>query len=129
MSEGACAGGNFMAPALVVGVETHFDIWRKEIFGPVIAVVQTESFEQGLRLVNDSDYGLSSSIFTSDLESAHRFADAIDTGQVSINLPTIGWDVHVPFGGFRDSGSPFKEHGLGGLYFYSRVKSVMMRRA
>jgi acyl-CoA reductase-like NAD-dependent aldehyde dehydrogenase len=46
---------------------------------------------------------------------------------VAVNLPTVGWDVHTPFGGFKDSGSPFKEHGIEGLQFYTRVKSVAMR--
>jgi len=80
-------------------------------------------------LVNDSAYGLSSAVFTRSLEAAHRFVDAVDTGQVSVNQPTSGWDVHHPFGGFKDSGSPFKEQGLEALRFYTRVKTAAIRSA
>ena len=118
--------GNFLEPTLVSNVSRDAAVWQGEIFGPVIALLVVDSYEQGVEAVNDSAYGLSASIFTRSLASAHRFVDEVETGQVSINLPTTGWDVHVPFGGFKDSGSAFKEHGLGGLQFYSRVKSVMM---
>ena len=118
--------GNYLEPTLVSDVSPAAAVWQEEIFGPVIALLTVDSYEQGVEAVNDSAYGLSASIFTTSLAAAHRFADEVETGQVSINLPTTGWDVHVPFGGFKDSGSPFKEHGLGGLQFYSRVKSVMM---
>ena len=121
--------GFFLEPTLVTDILAGSSVWQDEIFGPVIAVMTVDSFDEGVQAVNDSAYGLSASIFTTSLGSAHRFADAVQTGQVSINLPTTGWDVHVPFGGFKDSGSPFKEHGLGGLQFYSRIKSVMMKPA
>ncbi|WP_235490179.1 aldehyde dehydrogenase family protein [Frankia sp. AvcI1] len=66
-------------------------------------------------------------MFTRDLGAAHLFLDRADAGQVAVNLPTSGWDVHHPFGGFRESGSPFKEQGLEALHFYRRAKTTAIR--
>ncbi len=123
----ALARGHFLTPAVLTGVKTDTALWREEIFAAVIAVATVGTFDEGLALVNDSPFGLSASLFTRDLAAAQRFAGEVDTGQVAVNLPTAGWDAHIPFGGFGESGSPFKEHGLEGLAFYTRVKSVAMR--
>lgn len=63
------------------------------------------------------------------LTSANTFIELAEAGQVAVNLPTAGWDVHHPFGGFRDSGSPFKEQGSPGLRFYARIKTAAVRFA
>ena len=63
-------------------------------------------------------------MFTRSLESALRVADLADVGQIRVNLATSGWDVHMPFGGFREPGSAFKEQGLDDLRFYTRTKTV-----
>lgn len=125
--DAACAHGCFVEPTLVTGVGPAMPLWREEVFGPVLAVRRVASFEQAVAAVNDSPYGLSAAVFTESLRQAQRFIDAADTGQVAVNLPTSGWDVHQPFGGFRDSGSPFKEQGLEGLRFYTRTKMVALR--
>jgi len=119
--------GCFVEPTVIADVAADMPIWRDEVFGPVIALHKVDSFETAVRAVNDSTYGLSSSIFTNSLRAAQRFIDAADTGQVAVNLPTSGWDVHQPFGGFKDSGSPFKEQGLEGVRFYTRVKTAAIR--
>lgn len=103
---------------------TESMVWRDEIFGPVLAVARVTSVDEAIETVNDSPYGLSASIFTNDLDVALRFASEVDTGQVAVNRPTSGWDVHLPFGGFKDSGSLSKEQGIEGLDFYTRVKTV-----
>jgi aldehyde dehydrogenase (NAD+) len=90
----------------------------------VVAVVAVDGFDAIIEAVNDSTYGLSAAVFTRDLARAREFAARADTGQVSVNLPTSGWDVHHPFGGFRASGSAFKEQGTEGLHFYTRVKTI-----
>jgi alpha-ketoglutaric semialdehyde dehydrogenase len=118
------AGGCFVSPTVVSDVEPGMSIWRDEVFGPVVAVRVVDDFDAAVEAVNDSRYGLAAAVFTRDLARAHAFADRVRTGQVSVNLPTSGWDVHMPFGGFGDSGSAFKEQGLEGLRFYSRVKTV-----
>ena len=93
----------------------------------MLAVTTVTDLDTAIDLVNDSPYGLSAGIFTRDLSASHVFADRVATGQVAVNLPTSGWDVHMPFGGFKDSGSLFKEQGVEGLGFYTRVKTVAMR--
>ena len=115
--------GAFVAP-VVLQVGREHSIWRDEVFGPVISIITAETEQEMIDAVNASDYGLSAAIFTRDLGAAERFIASIDTGQVSVNHPTSGWDVHHPFGGFKDSGSPFKEQGLDALQFYTRTKTV-----
>jgi aldehyde dehydrogenase (NAD+) len=118
------AHGCFVSPAVVTGVGRDTALWREEVFGPVVAVSTFDDFDDAVAEVNDSPYGLSASIFTRDLSAAHRFIDEVDAGQVGVNLPTSGWDVHHPFGGFKESGSAFKEQGLDALRFYTRVKTA-----
>jgi acyl-CoA reductase-like NAD-dependent aldehyde dehydrogenase len=119
--------GYFVAPTILGNVSPAMTVAQEEIFGPVVAVMRAADVDEAIALVNSTRYGLSSSVVTRSLEAAHAFARGVDTGCVAVNLPTVGWDVHTPFGGFKDSGSPFKEHGIEGLQFYTRVKSVAMR--
>lgn len=125
--EPALAQGCFVLPTLIAGVTAQMPIWREEVFGPVLAVMPVNSFDEAVQAVNDSQYGLSAALFTQNLRHAQRFVEAVDTGQVSVNLPTSGWDVHQPFGGFKESGSAFKEQGLEGLRFYTRTKMAAIR--
>ncbi|WP_106397052.1 aldehyde dehydrogenase family protein [Actinocorallia populi] len=119
----AYAHGCYVAPTILTGVAPEMDVWRVEVFGPVLAVRPVDGFDQAVAEVNDSVYGLAAAVFTGDLGAAHRFIDAVEAGQVAVNTTTSGWDVHHPFGGFRDSGSPFKEQGSEALRFYTRVKT------
>lgn len=121
------ASGCWVEPTVVAGVTPDMRIWRDEIFGPVIAVHEIDGFDEAVAATNDSAYGLSAAIFTRSLEYATRFFDLAEAGQVAVNLPTSGWDVHHPFGGFRDSGSAFKEQGFEALGFYRRVKTCAVR--
>jgi alpha-ketoglutaric semialdehyde dehydrogenase len=119
--------GCFVRPTLLEDVPLGSPLWQQEVFGPVVAVREVGSFDEAVSLVNASTYGLAASAFTRDLGMAHRFINAVDVGQVSVNLPTSGWDVHHPFGGFKDSGSPFKEQGEIGLAFYTKTKTAAVR--
>jgi len=121
------AHGCFVEPTVLSGVGPAMAIWREEVFGPVVAVRVVDGFDAAVEAANDSCYGLAASVFTESLRHAHAFADRAQAGQVSVNLPTTGWDVHMPFGGFGDSGSAFKEQGTEGLRFYTRVKTVAVR--
>jgi aldehyde dehydrogenase (NAD+) len=118
--------GCYVEPTLV-SVHPGQSLWRDEVFGPVLAICTASGFEDAVRLSNDSSYGLSAAVFTSDLRRAGEFIDRAEAGQVAVNLPTSGWDVHHPFGGFRESGSAFKEQGVPGLRFYTRVKTAAVR--
>jgi aldehyde dehydrogenase (NAD+) len=120
--------GCYVQPTLVA-VQPGQSLWRDEVFGPVVAVTEASGFGQAVGLANDSQYGLSAAVFTTSLRWATEFIDQAEAGQVSVNLPTSGWDVHHPFGGFRDSGSPFKEQGSPGLRFYTRIKTAAVRFA
>ena len=123
------SGGCYVEPTVIAGVTQQMSIWRDEVFGPAIAVIEVDGLEQAVEAVNDSQYGLSAAVFTNDIGAAAYFEEYVNTGQVSVNLPTSGWDVHHPFGGFLDSGSAFKEQGLESLRFYTRVKTVAVRSA
>jgi alpha-ketoglutaric semialdehyde dehydrogenase len=120
-SKGPC----FVSPT-ILEVSSGMEIWRREVFGPVVALLVVDSFDAAVAAANDSAYGLAASVFTQDLAAAHRFIRSAQVGQVAVNLPTSGWDVHQPFGGWKHSGSPFKEHGKHGLRFYTRVKTVAL---
>jgi acyl-CoA reductase-like NAD-dependent aldehyde dehydrogenase len=119
-------GGAFVEPVFL-SVDRDNPLWREEVFGPVLGMLVVDDLEQAIDAVNDSTYGLSSAVFTRDLGSAYRFIEGVETGQVSVNQPTSGWDVHQPFGGFKDSGSAFKEQGSEALHFYTRVKTAAIR--
>jgi alpha-ketoglutaric semialdehyde dehydrogenase len=118
--------GCYVEPAIVSAHPRH-SLWQEEVFGPVLAVCEATGFDEAVKLANDSRYGLSAAVFTRDLRMANEFVNRAEAGQVSVNLPTSGWDVHHPFGGFRDSGSPFKEQGSPGLRFYTRIKTAAVR--
>lgn len=125
---GALEYGCYVEPTLIT-VTPGQSLWRDEVFGPVLAVTTATGFGDAVRLANDTVYGLSAAVFTTSLTAAHQFIDLAEAGQVAVNLPTAGWDVHHPFGGFRDSGSPFKEQGAPGLRFYTRIKTAAVRFA
>lgn len=127
--DAALANGCYVAPTVLGDVTPQMDVWRREVFGPVLVLRQVEGLEEAITEVNDSDFGLAASVFTRDLRAAHRFADGAECGQIAVNAPTTGWDVHHPFGGFHDSGSPFKEQGSEALRFYTRVKTVAINFA
>ena len=120
--------GCYVSPT-IISVHPKHSLWREEVFGPVVAICETSGFDEAVKLANDSQYGLSAAVFTRDLRLANEFINRAEAGQVSVNLPTSGWDVHHPFGGFRDSGSPFKEQGSPGLRFYTRIKTAAVRFA
>jgi aldehyde dehydrogenase (NAD+) len=119
--------GCFVAPTVLTDVDTSMEIWTEEVFGPVVALVAFNTLDEAIDLLNASKYGLAAALYTSDLAAAHTFAARADVGQVAVNLPTSGWDVHMPFGGFKSSGSGHKEQGQAGLDFYRKTKTVAMR--
>jgi aldehyde dehydrogenase (NAD+) len=120
--------GCYVEPT-IVSVDPRHSLWTEEVFGPVVATCEATGFDESVMLANDSRYGLSAAVFTRDLRLANEFISRAEAGQVAVNLPTSGWDVHHPFGGFRDSGSPFKEQGGPGLRFYTRIKTAAVRFA
>ncbi|MET7682567.1 aldehyde dehydrogenase family protein [Streptomyces sp. NPDC005423] len=123
-TEGERAHGCYVQPTVLADVTPETAVWREEVFGPVLAVRAVDGFTEAVDAVNDSEFGLAAAVFTRDLASALRFADEAECGQIAVNTTTTGWDVHLPFGGFRDSGTAYKEQGDEVLRFSTRVKTV-----
>jgi acyl-CoA reductase-like NAD-dependent aldehyde dehydrogenase len=120
--ERPCATGCYLSPTVVVGCETTDQIWREEVFGPVVCIRPFEDEAQMIREVNDSPYGLSGSLWTRDLSRALRVAKRIESGVISINSNS---SVHVeaPFGGFKQSGIG-RDLGMAALEGYTELKNV-----
>jgi acyl-CoA reductase-like NAD-dependent aldehyde dehydrogenase len=127
LQEEPLARGCFMEPTLFAGVRPEMRIAREEIFGPVLAVLAVEDDDEALAVANDSEYGLSTAVYTSSLSRSHRFVDELEAGAVAVNLPSAGWEVQTPFGGFKASGGyGSKEQGVEGLEFFCELKAVQV---
>lgn len=117
--------GYFVSPAVFSDVDNEMRIAQEEIFGPVLSVIPVDDFEEALEVANDVDYGLSASIVTQDLSQAKQFVDQIESGVAKVNEKTTGLELHVPFGGFKDSSTnTYREQGDAGLDFFSSIKTV-----
>lgn len=123
--DGDKAHGYYVAPTLFASVTQQMRIAREEIFGPVIALIEVESYADAIAKANDTEYGLSAAIATRSAQHAHRFAQDIQSGTVKINRTTTGNLINAPFGGLkRSSTSTFRESGRTGLEFYTQIKTV-----
>lgn len=117
--------GYFVEPTVFSGVDQDDRLAQEEIFGPVLAVIPVSDFDEAVAVANNSQYGLSASVVTDRLAEANRFVDEIEAGIVKINEKTTGVDLHVPFGGFKDSSSEtYREQGDAGMDFFTITKTV-----
>ena len=117
--------GYYVSPAIFSDVTQDMTIAREEIFGPVIAVIEVESYADAIAKANDTEYGLSAAIATRNPRYMHDFARDIQSGTVKINRTTTGNLINAPFGGLkRSSTSTFRESGRTGLEFYTQIKTV-----
>jgi len=116
--------GYFVQPAVFDHVTPDMRIAREEVFGPVLSVLRVKDFDEAMQTANDSEYGLSSSIFTNDATRIFRFVDEIETGMTHINSPTTGGEAHIPFGGIKATGIGDREQGSTALDFYTELKVV-----
>jgi len=116
--------GYFIEPTVFDKVTTDMRIAREEIFGPVLSVLRVKDFDQAMLVANDSEYGLSSAVFTNDANTMYRFIDEIETGMTHINSPTTGGEAHIPFGGTKATGLGAREQGSTSLDFYTELKVV-----
>jgi len=126
VTEGDLGYGFFMAPAVFSGVTRGMRIAQEEIFGPVVSVISCAGLDEGIDIVNDSRFGLSSAIYSRDLNTTARAERDLATGIVYVNASTIGAEVQLPFGGWRHSGSGHPEAGGrgGAIDFFSRMKVI-----
>ncbi|MBC7899703.1 MAG: aldehyde dehydrogenase family protein [Saprospiraceae bacterium] len=116
--------GYFIEPTVFDHVTSDMRIAQEEIFGPVLSVLRVKDFEEAMIVANDSDYGLSSSVFTNDANDIFRFVQEIETGMTHINSPTTGGEAHIPFGGIKSTGIGAREQGSTSLDFYTELKVV-----
>lgn len=116
--------GWFVEPTVFDRVTHDMRIAREEIFGPVLSILRVKDFDEAMMVANDSDYGLSSSVFTNDTNLVYRFVDEIETGMTHINSPTTGGEAHIPFGGLKLTGLGAREQGSTSLDFYTELKVV-----
>ncbi|QFY12514.1 aldehyde dehydrogenase family protein [Nonomuraea phyllanthi] len=124
---GADPDGQLLGPTVLADVAHESGVAKEEIFGPVVAVIGVDSYEEGLARVNDSPYGLTAGVCTTNLATAHHFAAHAQVGVVKVNRPTTGLDLNVPFGGVKDSSSnTFREQGTAALDFYTWSKTVYL---
>ena len=119
--------GYYMSPALVAGTRNDMDFNRAELFAPISAIQRIGSYEEGLAIANDTEFGLVAGIFTGSLARATHFRRYVETGCVTVNLPTAGTDYHVPFGGRKNSSMGPREQGQAAVEFYTQVKTAYIR--
>jgi aldehyde dehydrogenase (NAD+) len=124
LTKGAYAKGFFHEPTVFADVAPSMRIAQEEIFGPVVAVIPCRSFEEAVAIGNGVDYGLSASIYTRDVNRAFAAMRDMDTGIFYVNAPTIGAEVHLPFGGTKNTGNGHREAGTAALDVFSEWKSI-----
>ena len=120
----AYENGWFFEATVFTDVDPGMRIAQEEIFGPVVSLVPCENFEQAIQIANRIPYGLSSAIYTRDVNRAFRAMRDIDAGITYVNAPTIGAEVHLPFGGTKATGNGHREGGMGAIDFYTQWKSI-----
>ncbi len=116
--------GWFYRPTVFAGVKPRSRLEQEEVFGPVLAVTRIGSLDEAIRVNNDVKYGLSSSLYTRDVNAAFKAVQEIDAGITYINAPTIGAEAHLPFGGVKDTGNGHREGGWTVYEFFSEIKTV-----
>ena len=116
--------GWFFSPTVFADADAKMRVACEEIFGPVTTVVPISSLEEGIRIANSVPYGLSGSIYTQDVNKAFTAMRDFETGIFYVNSSTIGAEVHLPFGGMKDTGNGHREAGIAGLDVFTEWKSI-----
>lgn len=116
--------GNFIEPTIFIDVTPNMRLFKEEIFGPVLSVTKVNSFEEAIEVANQCEYGLSSSIFTKDVNAAMRAIRDLEAGITYINAPTIGAEAHMPFGGVKGTGNGHREGGWTAFDIFTEWKTV-----
>jgi acyl-CoA reductase-like NAD-dependent aldehyde dehydrogenase len=122
--DGSLAHGAFYRPTLFTDVAPTMRIAQEEIFGPVLSMIPVNTLEEAIEVNNGVQYGLSSAIFTRDVQNTFRAIRDLATGIVYINAGTTGAEIHLPFGGTRGTGNGHREAGTAAIDFFSEWKSV-----
>jgi alpha-ketoglutaric semialdehyde dehydrogenase len=123
LTHGIYAHGTYFEPTVLGGVTPAMRIAREEVFGPVVSLIEFESFDEAIRIANSIDYGLSTALYTKDVNRAFAAIRDLEAGITYINAPTIGAEVHLPFGGVKHTGNGHRE-GNGAIDFFTTWKAV-----
>ncbi len=124
LDKGSFGRGYFHEPTIFTDVQPGMRIAREEIFGPVVSVLRCRSVEEAVEIGNSVEYGLSASIYTRDINRAFSAMRDMYTGIFYVNAPTIGAEVHLPFGGTKNTGNGHREAGVAALEVFSEWKSI-----
>jgi len=116
--------GFFFSPTVFGGVGAGMRIAREEVFGPVVSLIECDSFDQAIGFANGIQYGLSTALYSRNVNLAFKAMRDLEAGITYINAPTIGAEVHLPFGGVKQTGNGHREGGTGALDFYTSWKAV-----
>lgn len=129
LSGGEYARGFYVTPAIFSDVTQEMRIAQEEIFGPVVAVIEVDGYEDAIAKANDTPYGLSAGLVTNDIRYIQRFPLDVEAGTVKVNRTTTGNLVNAPFGGLKQSSTTtFRESGRAGLDFFTQTKTVYLGR-
>jgi alpha-ketoglutaric semialdehyde dehydrogenase len=118
--------GYFVEPTIFDNVGPHMRIFKEEIFGPVLSVTTAKSLDEALQFANGVEYGLTTSIFTENVDTIMNFVEEVETGMVHINEPTVGGEAQLPFGGTKATGVGEREMAEEGLNFFTELKTVFI---
>ncbi|MGB0122989.1 MAG: aldehyde dehydrogenase family protein [Silvibacterium sp.] len=124
LEDGVYDKGHFFAPTVFGGVKPTMRIAQEEVFGPVVSLIECSDFDEALEIANSIQYGLSTALYSRDVNKAFRAMRDLEAGITYVNAPTIGAEVHLPFGGVKQTGNGHREGGTGALDFYTTWKSV-----
>ena len=129
LTEGKYSEGFYVEPTVFTDVSPDMRIAREEIFGPVLTVFKARNLEDAIQISNSVEFGLSSSVYTKDLTRAFEYINTVETGMVHVNAPTLGGEVHLPFGGLKASGVGQREQGTEAFDFFTETITVYIDHA
>jgi aldehyde dehydrogenase (NAD+) len=118
--------GFFVEPTIFDNVRPEMRLFREEVFGPVLAISTANSLEEAIKFANSVEYGLTTSIFTQNIDTVLRFIEEVETGMIHVNEPTIGGEAQLPFGGTKSTGVGEREMAEEGLNFFTEIKTVFI---
>lgn len=127
VEEAGLENGFYVQPAVFDGVSSDMAIAQEEIFGPVLALMKVETIEEALQVANDVKFGLSASIFTTNIGNMLSFIEDMDAGLVRINAESAGVELQAPFGGMKQSSSHSREQGQAAIEFFTSIKTVFVK--
>ncbi len=119
-------GGFFYSPTIFDNARPDMRISQEEIFGPTITVIRVDGDDEAIAVANGTSYGLSAAVYTSDTGRALRAVSELEAGLVYLNAPTIGSEIHLPFGGVKDTGNGHRESGKAAIEQFTETKTVFL---